>query len=129
MKFVIQLHRHNANCICFCRANCPLCDHPCTVYNTERIYSYTSIFCKKEAAVHDIERQITLKRMQIKRSINRNKNNNSNELNVLMEETKEIQNKINEIKKRNLRKVQGRSSRDAGKKESPSIVATIKLKR
>lgn len=70
--------------------------------------------------------------MQIQRSINRNKNN-SNELQVLMEETKEIQKKIdqiNQIKMRNLRKVQGGGpTSDEGKKESPSIVATIQLKR
>lgn len=50
-----------------------------------------------------------------------------------MEETKEIQkkiNQINQIKMRNLRKVQGGGPTcDEGKKESPSIVATIQLKR
>lgn len=67
--------------------------------------------------------------MQIQRTINRNKNTSKlGELIALMEEVKATEKKMNDIKMRNLRIVQGGGSTgdDAG---SPSVVAKIKLKR
>lgn len=71
--------------------------------------------------------------MQIQRAINRNKNTDKlAKLIALMEQTKETEKKIDQIMKRNLKKVQGvcrGSTGDVEMKESPSVVAKIKFRR
>lgn len=118
------------NCVYVCRSSCPICFSPCTAYNTERLFIYSSTYSKKESAIFDVEHQITKKKFQIQRSINRNKSTEQlEELNVLMNQTKETEKKIDQIKMRNVRKIQNGSGINAEKRESPSILAKIKLKR